>query len=148
MFEVITTWHWLTLAVGLLILEALGAGGFLLGISVAALVLSGVVAMEWVDSWQYQLLWFSLLAVIFTLLYWKIFRGFNDRSTEPLLNDRAAQLIGRRLILEETLIGGQGRIKVGDTLWKAEAESELDAGTCVEIFESEGMTLKIRALDA
>lgn len=146
MFDVITTWHWLTLAVVLLILEVLGTSGFLLGIAVAAFGMSGIVALDLLPEWQHQLLVFSLLAVIFTLLYWKVFRGFNDQSTEPLLNDRAAQLIGRRLVLEETLVGGQGRIRVGDTLWKAEADNELEAGAKVEIFGSEGMTLKIRSI--
>lgn len=146
MFDVITTWHWLTLAVVLLILEVLGTSGFLLGIAVAAFGMAGIVALDLLPEWQHQLLVFSLLAVIFTLLYWKVFRGFNDKSAEPLLNDRAAQLIGRRLVLEKTLVGGQGRIRVGDTLWKAEADDELEAGAKVEIFGSEGMTLKIRSI--
>tara|TARA_B100001063_G_scaffold244550_1_gene277586 strand:+ start:634 stop:1077 length:444 start_codon:yes stop_codon:yes gene_type:complete len=146
LFDVITTWHWLTLAVVLLILEVLGTSGFLLGIAVAAFGMAGIVALDLLPEWQHQLLVFSLLAVIFTLLYWKVFRGFNDKSAEPLLNDRAAQLIGRRLVLEETLVGGQGRIRVGDTLWKAEADDELEAGAKVEIFGSEGMTLKIRSI--
>jgi len=68
-------------------------------------------------------------------------------SAEPLLNDRAAQLIGRRVVLEESLIAGQGRIKVGDTLWKASADTQLDAGTTVEIYASEGMMLKIKSVD-
>lgn len=146
MFDVITTWHWLTLAVVLLILEVLGTSGFLLGIAVAAFAMAGVLALDMLPAWQHQLLLFSLLAVIFTLLYWRVFRRFNDRSSEPLLNDRAAQLIGRRFVLENTLIGGQGRVRIGDTMWKAESESELEAGTSVEVFASEGMTLKIRAI--
>lgn len=147
MFDAITTWHWLTLAVVLLILEVLGTSGFLLGIAVAALAMAGAVALDFTPAWQHQLLLFSLLAVIFTLLYWKVFRRFNDQSAEPLLNDRAAQLIGRRLVLDDTLVGGQGRVRIGDTLWKAEADQELTAGTSVEVWASEGMTLKVRAID-
>jgi len=147
LFDAITTWHWLTLAVVLLILEVLGTSGFLLGIAVAALTMAGVVALDFTPAWQHQLLLFSLLAVIFTLLYWKVFRRFNDQSSEPLLNDRAAQLIGRRFVLDDTLVGGQGRVRIGDTLWKAEADQELAAGTSVEVWASEGMTLKVRAID-
>lgn len=147
MLDAITTWHWLTLAVVLLILEVLGTSGFLLGIAFAALVMSGLTALDMLPAWQHQLLLFSLLTVVFTLLYWKVFRRFNDRSAEPLLNDRAAQLIGRRLVLEERLVGGQGRIKVGDTLWKAVADEELEAGTTVEVCGSEGMTLKLCVLN-
>lgn len=147
MLDSLTTWHWLILAVVLLIFEALGTSGFLIGIAAAAFLMAGVVAMDIVQAWQYQLLWFSLMALVLTLLYWKVFKGFNNRSAEPLLNDRAAQLIGRRVVLEESLIAGQGRIKVGDTLWKASADTQLDAGTTVEIYASEGMMLKIKSVD-
>ncbi|MGB0468584.1 MAG: NfeD family protein [Pontibacterium sp.] len=146
MFDALTTWHWLILAVLMLILEMLGAAGFLLGISVAAFMLSALVALDVLPAWQHQLLWFSLLAVVFTLFYWKVFRRFNTHSEEPLLNNRAAQLVGRKLVLDAPLIGGQGRIKVGDTLWKAQADTDLEAGTQIEIFESEGMTLKVRSV--
>jgi len=147
LLDSLTTWHWLILAVVLLIFEALGTSGFLIGIAAAAFLMAGVVAMDIVQAWQYQLLWFSLMALVLTLLYWKVFKGFNNRSAEPLLNDRAAQLIGRRVVLEESLIAGQGRIKVGDTLWKASADTQLDAGTTVEIYASEGMMLKIKSVD-
>lgn len=147
MLDSLTTWHWLILAVVLLIFEALGTSGFLIGIAAAAFLMAGVVAMDIVQAWQYQLLWFSLMALVLTLLYWKVFKGFNNRSAEPLLNDRAAQLIGRRVVLEESLIAGQGRIKVGDTLWKASADTQLNAGTTVEIYASEGMMLKIKSVD-
>lgn len=147
MLDSLTTWHWLILAVVLLIFEALGTSGFLIGIAAAAFLMAAAVAMDAVQAWQYQLLWFSLLALVLTLVYWKVFKGFNNRSAEPLLNDRAAQLIGRRVVLEESLIAGQGRIKVGDTLWKASAETQLEAGTTVEVYGSDGMMLKIKSVD-
>ncbi|UTW03720.1 NfeD family protein [Amphritea atlantica] len=145
-FDVLTQWHWLTLGILLLILEVIGASGFLLGLAIASLVIAAAVGLDLVSSWQFQLLWFALLAIIFTVLYWRIFRNFNRRSDEPLMNDRAAQLIGRKFQLEQDLDNGQGRVRVGDTLWKAEADTVLTAGTRVEVYGSEGMILKIRPL--
>lgn len=145
-FNTLTLWHWLILGVLLLILEILGASGFLIGLAVASLVVAAIVALELIVSWPFQLLTFALLGIIFTILYWRIFRSFNRHSDEPLMNDRAAQLIGRKFLLEQGLENGQGRVQVGDTLWKAEAETSLAAGTRVEVYASEGMVIKIRAL--
>nr|WP_320135996.1 NfeD family protein [uncultured Amphritea sp.] len=147
-FNTLTQWHWLILGVLLLILEMLGASGFLIGLAVASLAVAGVVALGVVESWSYQLLLFALLGIAFTILYWRVFRTFNSQTDEPLLNDRAAQLIGRKFVLEQNLENGQGRVQVGDTLWKAEAETTLTAGTKVEIYASEGMVIKIRPLDS
>ncbi len=141
----LTHWHWLILGVVLLILEIMGASGFLIGLALASLALAGIVAMGLVEGWQYQLLWFAALGMILTVLYWKIFRRFNTRSDEPQLNDRAAQMIGRKLILESAIDNGQGRIQIGDTFWKVVADEVLEAGTTVEVYDSIGMVLKIRA---
>ncbi|MDO6562694.1 NfeD family protein [Amphritea sp. 1_MG-2023] len=142
----LTQWHWLILGVVLLILEMLGASGFLIGLAVASLVMAGAVALGVIDSWSYQLLWFALLGVAFTVLYWRMFRSFNRHTDEPLLNDRAAQLIGRKFVLTQNLDNGQGRVQVGDTLWKAEADTSLTAGIEVEVYASEGMVIKVRPL--
>ena len=145
-FSTLTQWHWLSLGLVLFILEIFGASGFLIGLALASFVLAGLTAMELVTNWQYQLLWFALLGVVFTVLYWRVFRSFNRTTDEPLLNDRAAQLIGRKFLLEQVLENGQGRVQLGDTLWKAEAETELAIGTTVEVYASEGMVLKVRPL--
>lgn len=141
----LTHWHWVILGVVLLILEIMGASGFLIGLALASLALAGIVALGLVEGWQYQLLWFAALGMILTVLYWKVFRRFNTQSDEPQLNDRAAQMIGRKLKLESAIDNGQGRIQIGDTFWKVVADEVLDAGTTVEVYDSIGMVLKIRA---
>jgi len=146
-FSTLTHWHWLSLGLLFLIFEIMGASGFLIGLAVASFALSGLVVLDMVSGWQYQLLWFAILGMVFTVLYWRVFRRFNTQSEEPLMNDRAAQLIGRKLKLDGTLENGQGRIQIGDTFWKVEADDELSEGTRVEVYASEGMTLKVRSLD-
>ncbi len=45
------------------------------------------------------------------------------RSSDlPDLNVRGAQYIGREFVVAESIKGGRGRIRVGDTLWQAEGE--------------------------
>lgn len=139
-------WHWLILGVVLLILEIMGASGFLVGLALASLTLAGLVAVGLIESWQFQLLAFAVLGMLLTVLYWKVFRRFNSRSDDPRLNDRAAQMIGRRLTLDSDIDNGQGRVQIGDTFWKVSADQALTAGTPVEVYDSVGMVLKIRAI--
>ena len=58
-FNTLTQWHWLILGVLLLILEMLGASGFLIGLAVASLAVAGAVALGVVESWSYQLSFIS-----------------------------------------------------------------------------------------
>jgi len=142
----LTHWHWLILATVLLIAEVAGAGGFLLGIAAAALALAIMLVLEWVHDWQHQLLWFALFSVVFSLLYWFLFRRFNRATTAPLLNDRAAQLIGRRLVISEAIEAGEGKVMIGDTYWRVRCEDDLQPGQRVEVTGSEGMLLLITPL--
>ncbi|KEQ17735.1 NfeD family protein [Endozoicomonas numazuensis] len=136
-------WHWLIVAFLCLGLEALGAGGFLLGSAAAAFLLAAVLWLLPETGWAWQLVWFAVGSLIFTVAYWKFFRGVNEKSDYPQLNQRAAQLIGRVVVLENDLPGGQGKIQIGDTLWSVKAVGHLEKGCPVIITGAEGMTLLI-----
>lgn len=146
MLDDLSSWHWLILAALLLIGEMLGAAGFLLGAALSALLVAGLVALQWLSGWQGQLLWFSLAGIAFSLAYWKLFRRFNHQSQAPLLNDRAAQLIGRQLELSADLVAGEGRTLIGDTLWRVKAEQPLSTGTVVRVVATEQMVLLIEPI--
>jgi len=53
-------------------------------------------------------------------------------SDQPDLNRRAAQLVGRTLVVAEAIEGGRGKVRVGDTLWPAEGP-DVPAGTEVRV---------------
>lgn len=146
LFATIQPWHWLVFGILLLVAETLGAGGFLIGIAIAAFVQSIIAVSANNLSWDFQLLLFGLNSLLFTVIYWKFFRKFNQKTDAPTINNRAAQLVGRQLLLEQPLTNGVGKILIGDTFWRATADSELPAGTKVEIVSSEGMNLVVRAV--
>lgn len=148
LLEAINPWHWVILALLLLAGEALGAAGFMIGISLSALIVAGLMAMDLVTGWPYQFLWFALFSVIMSILFWRFFRRQSEHDVAGVINDRAAQLVGRKLTLAQSLENGSGKIQIGDTLWKVCADDELAAGTKVEVYASDGMTLLIRAVDA
>lgn len=142
-FETMQFWHWIILAIVLIAGEALGAAGFLLGAVMAALEVA-LIAYIWPDlSWQKQLSLFALLALLCSVWFWYRFRSFNQDTSLPKLNDRASQLIGREYALTQTMTGGQGKIQIGDTLWRVESETNLTVGTQIKVTGSRNTVLLI-----
>ncbi len=144
----LTAWYWLGLGLLLLVFELLGAGGFLLGAALASIIVGFVmlVSPDW--HWHWQFVTFAILAVAFTVIYWKRFRHFNEATDQPLLNDCAAQMIGKRFTLVKAIENGTGKIQVGDTFWSVTADTDIPAETTVTITGAEGMTLRVKPTDS
>ena len=143
----IQVWHWLILGLVLLGAEALGAGGFFIGAAVAALVQASMVALFPEMSWQIQITTFAIMAVGFTVLYWKFFKSYNEKTDNEQINDRAIQMIGRRVTLIEDVSTGQGKVQFGDTLWKIKSQGPLVSGDIIEVYDNEGMELMVKKVD-
>lgn len=144
----ISSWHWASLAIILLVMEILGTAGFLIGSAIAAFLMAAIVAISPDINWKWQLAIFSTSAVIFSLIYLKRFANFNENTDQPNLNNRAAQLIGKRYTLKEDMVNGQGRIQISDTFWKISCDSDLQASTQIEITDFDSMTLIVKSVDA
>jgi inner membrane protein len=95
-------------------------------------------------SFEAQAILFAALAVISCFVYWKfIRRAIDEPSDQPLLNRRGEQLIGRRFVLETAIANGQGKARVGDSLWLVEGP-ELPVGATIEVVAVDGSTLQVR----
>ena len=70
-----------------------------------------------------------------------------SESDLPHLNRRADQLAGRIGVVAETIEGGRGKIRLGDTLWAAEGP-DLPAGAAVRIAGSNATILIVEAAAA
>jgi inner membrane protein len=66
-------------------------------------------------------------------------------SDQPELNQRAAQLIGRVLIVEEAIESGRGKVRVGDTLWQAEG-ADMPRGTDVRVVATKSTILLVERM--
>ena len=149
--EQLSQWHWFILGLVLLIGEALGAAGFLLGAAVGS-ILTGLVV--WVApgvidgglGWKVQFLVGALLSVICSLIYWTKFRASKQENERPELNQRSQQLIGRKLTLKQD-VDFEGRIQIGDTFWKVTCDDSLKTGDKVEVIAADVSTLTIKKLD-
>jgi len=129
-------WNWMILGTVLLALEILTPGVYLLWLGIAA-VLTGLLSFAlwgagfWV--WQVQILVFLALSIVSVLVGRRAFPTTGTADTDqPLLNQRELQLVGRTATLEEPIVEGRGRVRLGDTLWRVSGP-DLPAGARVRV---------------
>lgn len=135
---------WWLLALVLIGAELLAPGFFLLWIGLAAAAMGLVLIVLPPLSFLTEAVLFVALSLISCFVYWKFVRNvLNEPSTAPLLNRRAEQHIGRRYVLETAIVNGQGKARVGDSMWLVEGP-ELPVGTTIEVVGVEGATLRVK----
>ena len=134
---------WAALALLLIAAETLAPGAFLLWMGLAAAaVFLGVLLVPGIPVLA-QVAAFVVLSFVSIQVYRKWFRKAARASDQPLLNRRAEQAIGLVAPLEQAIVGGRGRIKLGDAFWVVEGP-ELPAGTAVRVVAVNGMVLKVQ----
>ena len=135
-------WGWLALGFGLIAVEMLILpGGFPLWIGLAALAMAGVTALVALP-WQGELILFGLLAVLASVLAWKLHYRAGRVDAADGMHDRVEQLIGREFLLDEGTEDGVGRIRVDDSVWRVTGPA-MPAGTRVKITGADGATLTV-----
>lgn len=132
-------WAWLLVGVILATAELAVPGAFLIWIAAAA-VLTGVAALVLGVPLGAQLLLFALFSVASVMLG-RRFAG-NAPVADPMLNDRAARLVGETVVVVEAIHDGRGRVKVGDGVWPARGP-DADAGARVRVTGSDGTCLRV-----
>ena len=125
-------WHWLILAVGLVLLEIFVPGTFFLWMGLSAAVVGAVLYLAPSLSWEFQLLIFAVLSIVSIIVWRAWFRKHPPESDNPLLNQRDQQYVGQTVTLDSPIEHGKGRIRLGDTWWKAEGP-DAPAGTVMKV---------------
>lgn len=140
-----THYLWWVLALVLIAGEVLAPGYFLLWIGIAAAAMGLVLLFAPDISFMVQAILFAVLSLISCFVYWRFVRhAMDEPSDQPQLNRRAEQLIGRKYVLDSAIVNGQGKARVGDSLWLVEGP-ELPVGTTVEVVAAHGATLRVTA---
>ena len=135
---------WWILALVLIGAELLVPGYFLIWIGFAAAALGVVSFLIPGISFLAQAVLFAVLALASCFVYWRFVRRVIDEaSDQPLLNRRAEQFIGQRYRLDTAIVGGRGKVRIGDSPWLAEGP-DLPAGSEVEVIGVNGTTIKVR----
>ncbi|WP_336293605.1 NfeD family protein [Cronobacter dublinensis] len=135
---------WLCLGGLLLAAEMLGGNGFLLWSGVAA-VATGLLAWLLPMGWEWQGVSFALLMLVAVWLWWRLLSRRAGPRPDNVLNQRGNQLVGHRFTLTQALINGRGQLTVGDSVWPVIADSDLPAGTAVEVVAIDGIRLRVQA---
>jgi membrane protein implicated in regulation of membrane protease activity len=111
-------WLWAIAGVVLLIAEIIAPGFFLVFIGAAAIA-TGLFTVLFDLGLAAQLGLFAIYAVLFVLLFKRWYGEPDGAAADPLLNDRAARLIGRSVTVVEGVDEHGGRVRVGDSEWSA-----------------------------
>src|SRR5690349_19907079 len=111
-------WLWMIGGVLLLAAEILLPGIFLVFIGAAA-VATGVFALLFGLGLPAQLALFALYTFVAVMIGRRFYANVDSDSSDPLLNDRAARLVGRVVTVVEPVDMQGGRVRVGDSEWSA-----------------------------
>lgn len=113
---------WLAAALLLGGAELAAPGVFLIFLAIAAAFTGiGVLALPVLPPTA-QLLSFALWTAVSILIGKRWYLDYPVSSSDPLLNDRAARLIGDSVVVVEAITNGEGRVRVGDGMWTARGE--------------------------
>ncbi len=111
-------WLWLIAAAVLATAEIVVPGVFLIWIGAAALV-TGVLALLLPIPMVAQFPIFAVAAFVAVYAGRHYLVRNPIGSSDPLLNDRTARMIGEIVTAVEPVDGNGGRVKVGDSVWSA-----------------------------
>lgn len=141
-------WNWFIIGLVLMMLEAVIPGVQFLWFGLSAMVVGAILFMLTAAglgeamTLPWQLVVFALvsIATVFAV------RFLSDRQeverSELTLNQRAAQYIGREVVVETAITSGRGRVRVGDTLWAATG-ADAPQGARVKVTGAKGTVLTV-----
>lgn len=143
--NLLASYGWWLLALGLIAAELIAPGYFLLWIGLAAAAMGIIMLVFPGMEFMVQAIVFAVLSLVLCVVYWKYIRPAAElRNDQPLLNRKGARMIGRRVMVVEPIVNGRGKVKIGDSVWLAEG-SDCEVGSMVEVVDVQGVTLKVVA---
>ncbi len=147
----LNVWHWVGLGIVLMAIEVMVGTFDLLWISVGAFLtaLFALLVPMPAGGWEGQLTFFGLVAIAFVISGRTVFKGLRTRaSSHPNLNDRLANMVGQHGQATSAFADGNGKVKLGDTVWMARAEGAIREGEAITVTGAEHGVLKVRASQA
>jgi len=144
-FDNLVFWHWWVFAIILLILEIFSPGAFFMWMSAAAGIIGAILFISPDLSWQVQFVLFAVTSII-TIIVGKVWFSRNPIKTEmPSLNTREDELINRTFEVVQAIENGSGRVKVGESTWKANGP-DCDVGVSVRVIGVNGAELSVEPI--
>jgi len=110
---------WLIAAVVLGCAELFVPGVFLIFLAAAAAITGAFLLLFPELPVPAQLVSFAAWSAITVLIGRRWYGEYRPESSDPLLNDRVARLLGETVSVVQAIDGGVGRVRVGDGEWIA-----------------------------
>jgi membrane protein implicated in regulation of membrane protease activity len=88
---------------------------------------------------------FALWSLVTIVIGKRWYSDYPVATADPLLNDRAARLIGKVVTVSAAIEHGQGRVRLGDSDWIA-IGPDMPSGTSARIVALEATTIKVEPL--
>jgi len=136
-------WGWMSFGVILMLLELFVPGTFMVWFGFGAILTGLWVALLAPLSAGMQILIFTLMSVISVIfgffVYGKLF-GKNKENAGDLRTG-AKRFIGQTFIVSEAIKDGNGKLKVGDTVWLAKAQNDIEKDEKVIVKDVKGTIL-------
>ncbi len=132
---------WGVFAIILAVLEMALPGVFLIWLSLAAALTAGLAFLVPLGE-PFQLLAFAIFSTLSVSggRLWYLARPVE--SEDAMLNDRAARMIGRTVVVIEAISHGEGRVRIDDGSWTATGP-DAPVGTHMRIIEVSGSILTV-----
>ncbi|MDF7775978.1 NfeD family protein [Sphingomonas sp. AOB5] len=122
---------WLALAAVLAIIELVMPGIFLVFIAAGAAV-TGLIALVLPMPIFVEIGIFAVASSVAVAIGRRWYLKSPVPSSDPLLNDRVARLIGQTVTVSHAIVSGEGRVRVGDGEWPARG-SDAPTGARVRV---------------
>jgi hypothetical protein len=135
---------WLLAAILLGIAELIVPGVFLIWLAAAAAA-TGLLTLAFGIALPFQLGLFALISIAAVYFGRRWYLANPMPSADPLLNDRAARLTGRTVVVTAAITNGEGRVRVGDSDWSCRGP-DCAEGSRVRITGADGSCLKVEPL--
>lgn len=139
-------WMWIGIAVFLAIIEVITFGSiFLLLIALSALIVGAIQWMFPSIAWQYQALLFCFMVISANIFIWQYAKRRPKTSSHNHLNQKDKQFLGKTYSLQEPIVNGRGKIKIGDTVWLVSGPDQ-NKGSVVRVIGMNGTILDVQPL--
>ncbi|MEO0498778.1 MAG: NfeD family protein [Pseudomonadota bacterium] len=147
-FKELGAWGWILAALLFLGVEIMAPGFLFLWLGIGALIvgiigLLDVFGAGWMNPYAPWVA-FAVFSLVAAFIGRNLYDPRKSPSDEPNLNDRAAQLVGRKGVLIEPIVNGSGRAKIGDTIWNVEGPDS-PAGEQVRVAAHKAGILQVEA---
>jgi len=139
----IVFWYWWALAAVLMICEMMMPGVVFMFLAIGAAAAGLLLLLIASDlSLEMQLVVFAVIAVASAVGLRPFLRGLQKRSDDPNLNARGNSLVGKIVVLDQPILGGRGRMKMGDGSWTVTGP-DMVAGAKVRVAAVDGTELRV-----